>query len=169
MNDFISSITDPRLQDSLFTIKIVFIVAGLIFSGFVVWALFKTNWKYFKFLYDVHEFLAYRAYGYGRVTRDWERIKQRLQTPNEAEYKLAIMEADDMLASLLLRIGFAQPTLAERLKNVTPAIIPNLEEVTRAHAMRNNIVHDPDYHLSLEQARKTLDVYEDAFRALDLI
>ncbi|MDO8654983.1 MAG: hypothetical protein Q7R48_00960, partial [bacterium] len=123
----------------------------------------------FKLMFDLTEFLSYRAYGYSRVTRQWERIKSRLQTPNESEYKLALMEADDMLGSLLARIGFTEPTLAERLKNITEAIIPNVHEVIQAHAVRNNIVHDPDYHLTLEQARKTLDVYEDAFRALDLI
>ena len=59
--------------------------------------------------------------------------------------------------------------MAERLKNVTEAIIPNIQEVTKAHAVRNNIVHDPDYHLTLEETRKILTIYEDTFRALDLI
>ena len=79
------------------------------------------------------------------------------------------MEADDVLGNLLVRIGFSQPTVAERLKNVTEAIIPNIQEVTKAHAVRNNIVHDPDYHLTLEETRKILTIYEDTFRALDLI
>ncbi len=169
MNELINSITDPQLQASLLPIKIAFIVAGLLFSAFIAWALVRTNWLQFKLMFDLTEFLSYRAYGYSRVTRQWERIKSRLQTPNESEYKLALMEADDMLGSLLARIGFTEPTLAERLKNVTEAIIPNVHEVAQAHATRNSIVHDPDYHLTLEQARKTLDVYEDAFRALDLI
>src|SRR3989344_4306432 len=169
MNELINSITDPGLQARLLPMKIAFIAAGLIFLAFTIWALLRTNWLQFKLMFDLTEFLSYRAYGYSRVTRQWERIKSRLQTPNESEYKLALMEAGDMLGSLLARIGFTQPTLAERLKNITEAIIPNLHEVTQAHAVRNNIVHDPDYHLTLEQARKTLDVYEDAFRSLDLI
>lgn len=169
MNEFISSITDPRIQAGILPLKIAFIIVGFAFLAFIVWAFFRTTWKNYKFMFDLTEFLSYRAYGYSRITHQWERIKNRLQTPNEAEYKLALMEADDVLGSLLVRIGFNQPTLAERLKNVTEAIIPNIQEVTKAHAVRNNIVHDPDYHLTLEQARKTLTIYEDAFRALDLI
>ncbi|MBI4122737.1 MAG: hypothetical protein HY458_00030 [Parcubacteria group bacterium] len=169
MNEFLSSINDQKLQADLLPMKIAFIVTGFIFLAFLVWAVLRTQWKNFRFIFDLTEFLSYRAYGYSRVTRQWERIKSRLQTPNEAEYKLALMEADDILGNILLRIGFTQLTLAERLKNVTEAIIPNIQEVAQAHAVRNNIVHDPDYHLTLEQARKTLGVYEDAFRALDLI
>ncbi len=169
MNELIISISDPRLQAGILPIKIAFIITGFAFLAFIIWAFFHTTWKNYKFMYDLTEFLSYRAYGYSRITRQWERIKNRLQTPNEAEYKLALMEADDVLGSLLLRIGFNQSTLAERLKNVTEAIIPNVQEVAKAHAVRNNIVHDPDYHLTLEQARKTLAIYEDAFRALDLV
>ena len=169
MNELIISISDPRIQAVILPIKIAFIITGFAFLAFIVWAFFHTNWKNFKFMYDLTEFLSYRAYGYSRITRQWERVKDRLQTPNEAEYKLAIMEADDVLGSLLVRIGFSQPTVAERLKNVTEAIIPNIQEVTKAHAVRNNIVHDPDYHLTLEETRKILTIYEDTFRALDLI
>ena len=169
MNEFINSITDPALQETLFPIRVAFIVIGIVFIVFTAWAFVKTGWKKFKWLFDLTEFFSYRAYGYSRITRQWERIKNRLQTPNEAEYKLAIMEADDMLGSLLARIGFMQPTILDRLKNVTPAIIPNVEELIGAHGVRNNIVHDPDYRLTLEQARKTIGVYEDAFRSLDLL
>src|SRR3989344_1360443 len=167
MNELINSITDPQLQARLFSLKVAFIVTGSIFLAFVVWALIRTSWKNFKLLFDLTEFFSFRAYGYSRITRQWEHIVKRLQTPNEAEYKLALMEADDILGNILKRIGFMQPTVEERLKNVTSAIIPNLEELMKAHEARNNIVHDPDYRFSLEQARKTLGVYEEAFRAID--
>jgi len=38
--------------------------------------------------------------------------------------------------------------------------LPNLEEARAAHQTRNNIVHDPNYRLSLDEARKILAVYE---------
>ena len=69
----------------------------------------------------------------------------------------------------LSRIGFEGETLGDRLQKVSPVIIPNLEDVFAAHKTRNDIVHDPDYRLTLQDAKTAIKAYEDAFSALDLI
>ena len=84
MNELIISISDPRIQAVILPIKIAFIIVGFAFLAFIIWAFFRTTWKNYKFMYDLTEFLSYRAYGYSRITRQWERVKDRLQTPNEA-------------------------------------------------------------------------------------
>ena len=99
----------------------------------------------------------------------WQKIQQRLETANEAEYKLAVIEADGMLNDILLRMGFRGETLGDRLKILTSAIIPNLNDVAQAHQTRNNVVHDPDYRLTLQEAQKTLEIYKATFTNLDLI
>jgi hypothetical protein len=66
-------------------------------------------------------------------------------------------------------MGFKGETLGERLEIVTSAIIPNLQDLIQAHQVRNNVVHDPDYKLTLQEAQKTLEIYQVAFTNLDLI
>ena len=103
------------------------------------------------------------------MQQDILRYAHELETANEEEYKLAVIEADGILNDILLRMGFRGETLGDRLKTLTTAIIPNLLEVERAHQTRNNVVHDPDFRLTLEEAQKTIAIYEAVFSNLDLI
>jgi hypothetical protein len=131
--------------------------------------LVRSAWVKFLFLFDYTEFFTFRPYGLRRVVKKWQKIQQRLETANEGEYKLAVIEIDGMLSDILLRMGFKGETLGERLEIVTSAIIPNLQDLIQAHQVRNNVVHDPDYKLTLQEAQKTLEIYQIAFTNLDLI
>ena len=156
-------------NELLFAWKVSSIIIGIILLIFIIVILFRTSWIKFRILFDATEFITYRPFGVPNFTRQWQRIRARLRTANESEYKLAVIEADGILGNTLTRLGFNQPTIADRLKRVNSAIIPNLEQIWEAHNTRNNIVHDPDYRLSLEDANRILRSYEETFRSLDLI
>jgi hypothetical protein len=136
---------------------------------FSIWVIWKFSWKQFVFLFDTTEFFTYRAYGTGTLGNRWKRVLSRLETASEEEYKLSVIEADTMLDESLKRIGFAGETLADRLNKVTVAIVPNLPEVREANRIRNNIVHDPSYRLTLAEARRIIEIYQATFQNLDLI
>jgi hypothetical protein len=59
--------------------------------------------------------------------------------------------------------------LGERLKKVKKTILPNLEEVLEAHKIKSNIVYDPAFRLTLEQAQKILAIYQRALSNLEAI
>ena len=117
---------------------------------------------------DITEFLTYRPYGLKRLDKIWAKIGKRLETGSEAEYKLAIIEADALLNEVLERTGLKGETLGERLKQLTVKSLPNIENAWEAHKTRNNIVHDPDYRFNLDQARKTLAIYEKSLQNLQV-
>lgn len=156
-------------NEMLFAWKIASIIVGSVLVIFIIVILLRTSWLNFQILFDLTEFLTYRPFGVPNLTRQWQRIRARLRTANESEYKLAIIEADGILGNTLFRLGFTQSTIAERLKQVNAAIIPNLDQIWEAHKTRNNIVHDPDYRLSMEEANRILRYYEETFKGLDLI
>ncbi|MBI4138018.1 MAG: hypothetical protein HY482_00280 [Candidatus Wildermuthbacteria bacterium] len=167
--EILSIINAPGIQEFLFPVKIVFGGIGLLFFIFCAVVIFRTSWLKYSVLLDVTEFLTFRPFGLRRMTRRWNQIKDRLQTGVEAEYKLAVIEADSMISEVLGRMGFKGATLGDRLQAVTAAIIPNIEDLWVAHKTRNNVVHDPDYRLFLPEAEQTLAIYEKAFAALDLL
>ena len=103
------------------------------------------------------------------MTERWQKTLARLETAQEAEYKLAVIEADSMLNETLKRMAFPGATIDERLQNLSAAIVANVGEVQEAHALRNNVVHDPNFRLSLDDAKKTLSAFEKTFQSLDLI
>jgi|SRR3989344_2746298 len=172
MEDFIrtlSAVNNAELQESLASFRWVFIALSAVLLLFVLSALLRSSWIKFTYLFDITEFFTFRPYGLRRMAGRWQKVKTRLETANEEEYKLAVIEADGILNDILLRMGFRGETLGDRLKTLTTAIIPNLLEVERAHQTRNNVVHDPDFRLTLEEAQKTIAIYEAVFSNLDLI
>ena len=167
MPEIISSILNPTFSGWLLILKILFIIVALILLGFIIFALAKTLWLKRIWIWDLVEFFSFRPYGVRKVVKDWAKITGRLETGLESEYKLAVIEADSMLNDILKRMGFGGETLGERLEKLTAATLPNLEQIWEAHKIRNNIVHDPDYRLTLDEARRVLDTYEQALRDLE--
>lgn len=160
-------IVSPPLDGPLLILKIIFIIVGLIFLGSIIFLLIKSSWLKYSILYDAAEILTYRPFGVKKIVKTWTKIMARLDTGLESEYKLAVIEADSILDDILKRMQYGGASLGERLEKITVATIPNIEAVWGAHKTRNNIVHDPDYKLSLDEAKKVLDVYVETFRNLD--
>jgi hypothetical protein len=156
----------PQFEEWLLILKISFIVLSLGMVGFMVFAIIKSSWLKYLILYDAAEFLSFRPYGVKKLEKQWGKITARLDTGLESEYKLAIIEADSMMDDTLKRMGYSGESLGERLEKLTSATLPNIEDIKQAHQTRNNIIHDPDYSLSLDDARSLLGVYERAFRDL---
>jgi hypothetical protein len=159
----------PPESEWLLIVKIVFIVSFLFIIGFIIFALVKSSWLKFLILYDASEFLSFRPFGARKIEKDWRKIIIRLNTGLESEYKLAVIEADNMLNDTLKKMGYKGESPGERLEKLTSATLSNIEEVSAAHKVRNNIIHDPNFKLSLDEARKKLDIFEKAFRDLDAL
>src|SRR3989338_5626226 len=160
-------VTNPNMTRVFFPWSAIFGGIGIVMLIFIIWVIWKYSWKQWVYLYDLTEFFTYRAYGTGGLTSRCKNVVKRLETASEEEYKLAVLEADSMLDQSLKRMGFAGDTLTDRLQKVSPGIIVNLSEIRQANAIRNNIVHDPNYRLTLGEARRIIEVYETAFKGLD--
>jgi hypothetical protein len=164
--DIMNIILFPGSWKWYLPLKIVFFVftLGLIIA--IVYFLLKTNWLKMAVLQDFVEFFTFRPFGVKKIERDWNKTVARLNLGLESEYKLALIEADSMMDDILKRMGFTGETLGERLNKLTSATISNIEDIKKCHQTRNNIVHDPNYKLSLDVAKQTLASYEKAFRSL---
>ena len=169
MDDIFSNLLSWELQQRIFPLQVLFAAVGFLFLAFVIFMLFRTSWAKFAFLLNMTEFLSFRPFGLTKMTKRWNKITVRLQTANESEYKLAIIEADTMMDEILKRMNFPGNTTDERLSNITSAVMPSIDQLKAAHQVRDNIVHDPDYRLTLDETRSTIGVYEAVLREFDLI
>lgn len=91
----------------------------------------------------------------------WEAIKKRLENQEEKEFKVAIIEADEMVGDLVKRMGYQGENLGEIFKNVPEAQIESIAKVKKAHETKNRIVQDEKFPVSLELAKETLNYYEE--------
>lgn len=166
IRDFIYYISSPQIQDMLFPVKLVFVSFAMFFLAGVIYFTINSSWLQYKFLEDVTEFLSWQSYGLRAISKRWKKIRQKLDTGVEAEYKLAVIEADDFLGEMLEERGFLEEGFEESIKKAGKGMLPNLEEILSAHEIRNSIVYNPDYKINAEDTKKLLAVYESAINNL---
>lgn len=168
MENIIYFIIHPEFTGILLYLKIIFILISSFFLLAVIILLLKTSWARYRYLEEITEFITFRPFGVKETFKHWNKIIKRLETDRESEYKLAVIEADGLLDSVLKRMRYKGDSFSQRLEQIDPSVLPNLEEVWKVHKTRNNIVHDPDYLLTLDQAKRVLEVYEKTLRNLEM-
>jgi len=104
-----------------------------------------------------------------RVLRAWAKIMERMKTGQEAEMRLAIIEADQILDEILKVSGYIGKTMADRSGQLSSVNLSNIEMVWRAHKVRNRLVHEADYSISRVEVEEYIKVYEKAFREFKLL
>lgn len=144
-----------NMQAILWTLVGV-VVAVLSLMLFIRWAI---RW--------VHRLLARRAHELDRAQMQarWKRILTLLHSPDRQVHKLAIMEADTLLDFVLKAMHLPGETMAFRLKFAQNKFY-ELKRVRWAHALRNNVVHEPDFLLKKSQAQAAIKEYERALKLL---
>lgn len=168
MNEVIKAITENAYSKELLPLKILSVLASICFAGIIIYARMATNWAQVGFRKQWTEFWSAEPYQKTLFLKKWAQIKKRLEKGWESEGKLAIIEADELLNRVLEALAYNGETVGERLKNIDKETLPNLDDVWRAHKLRNDIVHDLDYRLNLRMAHWSIGVYEKAFEHLNV-
>lgn len=161
--------TSPEIQRILLIAKLAFMAISFVLVGMIIFFLSRTHYLEWLFIQDAAQFFTMRPLGAYKITKQWNKIVGRLEAGSEPDYKLAVIEADDMLESSLKKMGYDGQTLEEKLGKLSSATLKNIDQLYEVHRLRNNIVHDPDYRLTLDEAKKSMDVYAQAFRNLQIL
>ena len=97
----------------------------------------------------------------------WQRVEEYMTSLNPSDWKVAILEADNILDEITTRMGYAGTTLGERMKKIPASEFPYLEEAWDAHKVRNAVAHKgTDYALSRSDAEHVVNTYYRVFAAL---
>lgn len=166
IKDFIYFISSPTIQEALLPVKIVFIGFTVFFAGVVYYFSTRSSWFKYNFAEDVSEFFSWQAYGFKQIADRWAKIKKRLDSGVESEYKLAIIEGDDFLAESLDSRGLEGNSFEEIVHSAGRNMLPNQDEIIWAHKVRNSVVYDPDFNISADEAKKVLLIFENAVKAV---
>lgn len=153
---------------NVFIIKAIFILISLVFLVMIVYINIRLNITGEKMEHWMavveSEMMSKRKSG-----KVWKQIQHRLEAGGENNMKLAVLEADRILEQTLKLGRFSGATMNEILASMTKDDLYNIEEVRNAHALRNKIVSDQNFHLSKEQAEEAIETYKNAFIELGLI
>lgn len=162
IRDFIYFISSSQIQEYLFPVKLIFVAFAMFFLAGVIYFMLNSSWLQYKFLEDVTEFFSWKAYGLKEISKKWGKIKKRIESGSESDYKLAIIDADDFLTQVLDEGGYEADSFEESVKKAGRLLSGSEGQVLAAHEVRNSIVYNPDFKISSDQAKKILDTYESA-------
>lgn len=111
-------------------------------------------------------------YGEGKAaTGRWAEIQTHLHEDTPNAWKVAIIEADIFLDSVLTDHGYNGVTIGEKLKSANSASFTTIQDAWEAHKVRNEIAHtgQNDFILTRRLAEETLLRYERVFREFGAI
>lgn len=164
IKDFVDFISSSELQSQLLPVKVVFILFTLFFLGAVIYFYIKSSYIQYHFLQDMVEFFSWQPYGLRQINKRWQKVMKKIEVATETEYKMAVIEADDLLYEMLEERGYAGETFEQLLDSAGQKILPSVKDILSAHEIRNSIVYQPDYKLDAEVAKGILDNYEKAIK-----
>lgn len=137
--------------ENIFTI--LFWLGGLILLVFIVIIIFRKH--------SVSSDVIDKDYWQQR----WSVIQNYIQGNTQAEWRMAVIEADKFLDFVLKHKGIGGENLGQRLK-VAQSKFKDLRAVWPAHILRNKLVHESDYNLSKSQAVKAVKSFRKAIKVL---
>jgi hypothetical protein len=100
----------------------------------------------------------------------WNRVMEQIESDDEQQWRLAILESDIMLNELLDVQGLKGETMADKLKQANRTNFRTIDLAWEAHLVRNKIAHESQ-HTPLEsrEARRTINLYEQVFREFQFV
>ena len=104
-----------------------------------------------------------------KMQKRWEKLKARLQSRNEAQYKVAVLEADKIADEILMKVGYPGSNMGERLEGINTSQLEMIAELKKAHEVRNQIVHQADFSIDHKTAEEVIGVYQSMLETLEFI
>ena len=145
------------------------VISVLLFSGIIVLMM-----RFYKIMGTspidrLSEGMRASAIPKERIGKQWERIKARIVHGSEAEWKLAVIEADKLCDNILRRMGYHGESMDQRLKAIKPAQLLSLANLTVAHQVYLTVVQDPSFFPSQYETQEALRNYETFLQEMQAV
>lgn len=102
------------------------------------------------------------------VQDKWAEIEALVSQGGNSQFKTAIIEADKLVDYALKSRGVAGETMGDRLKNAKSKFIiySDYDNLWFAHKVRNNIAHESTHELGSAEAKRAIEYFKKALKAL---
>ncbi len=167
--DYISLYLASPGSQMLVTLKVISLIISLLLLIAIFILIFRLRKQLGKSLEMITESVAAPGLPQKVMDERWQSVLEKLESQDESNYKLAVIEADKIFDDLLKRIGYVGEDMGQRLKQLTIAQLANLDEIWQAHKLRNQIVHEPDFKLTHAQAERAVEIFQRALEDLEVI
>jgi hypothetical protein len=170
IKEFIDYLLSSQLQQSLFPIKVLFIVITFIFILAIFYFMLKTEYAKWLFLEDFKNFLSPKARRGRRYNKKWNKIQKNLEKGEfESQWKISLIEAFNLFEKVLTKMGYPGENLIEKLSKLSKEEVSNLEDFSKAAKICQDVISDFDYKLSKDKAKEIIKEFEKALTDLQIL
>lgn len=100
------------------------------------------------------------------VSAEWGKVAEKLHSAQPSDWKVAIIEADNLLDHILQQMRIPGEDMGGRLKSLSTDQLNNLDAVWRMHKLRNELAHNFASEVTPLEVRQAEEVYQQALRYL---
>lgn len=153
-----------------------FMIIGWILSFILFLAILYASYKIVDFKWEEQnefqaiEVKALESLDQAEQNIHWQRILDQLNLPSESDWRLAIIEADNILGEMVTKMGYIGDSIGEKLKSIERSDFTTLSQAWEAHKVRNRIAHDGMlFRISQREAQRIIDLYRQVFEEFHYI
>lgn len=141
------------------------------FSVFLVFSTFYTLSKAIKMRPKfVHEQnVSVMTLKKAELLEKWQQIRTKYDDGSADGAKVAIIQADALVDTILKNAGLEGQHMADRLMNIDKSELKSLDDIWTSHKIRNNVVHTDGFELSSDLSEKAMKGYEKFLKELNII
>jgi len=154
---FTSYFTSYKFREIIFITKTVSLIISLILGFLIVMLLIKINF-FSKVRSSFSKSKKTLSINPKKIAKKWSKIEKRIKTGMEANYKLAVLEADDIFGDILKNLGYEGEIR-----------IINMDEIKGLKKIKNNIIEDASFTLTENEAQKIVDTYKKGLQDLKIL
>ncbi|MEK7169388.1 MAG: hypothetical protein AAB700_00950 [Patescibacteria group bacterium] len=164
-----------KLEGFYYTARTIFIILDVVFLvGF-----FIVLRKALKYRPDLISSLrkkkeegteaAQSEFDTERYAKVWEKILEKAHSAPPHSFTLAIMAADNLVGEALDDLGLEGEHIADKLQKLNPKELKTLENLWRAHRIRNDLVHTAGFEIKESEAKEILNIFESFLKELGVL
>lgn len=151
---------DQIFLQTISTLKILSVVASIVFIGGIIYAIFRLigilDQK--SESYDNH-FITAPVQSNPQNER-WERVVAMFQSSDPNSWRLAIIESDILLEDCFRQLGYQGDSMGEILKSMQH--VPWVQSAWDVHLLRNKLAHEGGrYVLNEREAYRVFKICEN--------
>jgi len=150
-------------------IKLLTTLLSIIFITIIIYAAVRIREVRQREAQDFHV-AELAVHDKEKENEQWEVVLTHLNSDIESDWRLAILEADNMLEDMMRTLGYSGEGLGEKLKAVEQSDFTTIQSAWEAHKIRNQIAHDGvKFPLTNREARRVVGLYEQVFQEFEYI
>ncbi|HAE36622.1 MAG: hypothetical protein UR85_C0004G0040 [Candidatus Nomurabacteria bacterium GW2011_GWF2_35_66] len=171
INPIISAITDVNTWQTIGIISVLISILALFVIIFSLVRMYEIQvFDREEIEHEINHALAKDKEMERLLNPKWKYILTLIESPNESDWRIAVMESDSLLEESFKERGLIGSTMSDLLEEAKLNGYPGIQGAWDAHLIRNKIAHEGlDYPFTQIEARRVVKLYQNVFEGLGVI